>query len=75
MTSNITVMKLNGLDSREMCTSGTSVQYLAVAVDTVTMRIFWIRQAMGGFELGVADYNYEPRCTGTVNRVMQNVGR
>ena len=67
-------MKLNGLGGRVTCTSGTSVQYLAIALDMVAMRVFWIRQAMGSFELGVADYNYDPSCTGANNKVMQNVG-
>ena len=42
-----------------MCTSGSSAQYLAIALDTVTMRIFWIREMEGSFELGVAEYDYK----------------
>ena len=79
-SSNITVMKLNGLGDRIMCTSGTSVQYLAIALDTVTMRIFWVRglgtaEPFGVLEVGTAEYDDEGGCSNPVNRVMNNVDK
>jgi len=55
----ISVMKLNGLGGRVTCTIGTSAPYLAIALDTVTMRVFWIREMDGSFELGVAQYDFQ----------------
>ena len=75
-SSNITLLKLNGLGERVVCTSGSSVNYLAIALDTVTMRIFWIREVLGSFELGTARYDdFENGCSDPVNRVMNNINK
>ena len=67
-------MKLNGLGGRIMCTSGTSVQYLAIALDTVTMRIFWITEMEGSFELGVAHYDYKSGSCFNIAHTIINIG-
>jgi len=73
-SSTITVLKLNGLGERIECTNETSVQYLAIALDTINMRIFWIRENQRRFELGTAKYD-ENGCSDSVNKVMNNIGK
>ncbi|XP_065906520.1 proto-oncogene tyrosine-protein kinase ROS-like isoform X3 [Dysidea avara] len=70
----ISAVKLNGLGGRIMCTSGTSVQYLAIALDTVTMRIFWITEMEGSFELGVAHYDYKSGSCFNIAHTIINIG-
>jgi len=70
----ISALKLNGLGGRIVCTSGMSVQYLAIALDTVTKRIFWIRELEGSFELGVAEYDYKSGSCFNFDYTIINVG-
>ena len=67
------MLRLNGLGDRMICVSDNdqSFHYLAVTVDTENKRVFWIKETVGFFQIGVADYG-SGSCINHVYKMIDN---
>ena len=67
------MLRLNGLGGQLRCVSDNdqSFRYLVVTVDTENKRVFWVKEAVGSFQIGVADYG-SGSCINHVYKMVDN---